>query len=108
MEIPKNAKTHETSTSVAWLDDDGILCSVSKKAPSPSIEQTKKELELFRKHFGEGKFCMLIDITHAASSSKETRDYAAVELNKMVTAIAMVSFCPLPSLIPLQWLLPFY
>lgn len=91
MQPPKNASIHETSTSIAWLDESGIIYSVSKKAPEPTIEQTKKELVEFRKKFGEGKFCMLLDITNATASSKEVRDFAAEELNKMVKAIAMIS-----------------
>ncbi len=91
MEPPKNADLHETTTSVAWRDENGIICSISKKAPQPTVEESKKELIEFRKKFGEEKQCMLIDITNASPSTKEVRDFAAVELEKMVKAIAMVS-----------------
>ena len=91
MQIPKNADLHDTVSSVAWRDENGILCSISKKAPPPTLEESKKEIDAFRKKFGPGKFCMLIDITDASPTPKETRDWAAEELNKMVKAIAMIS-----------------
>lgn len=91
MQAPKNANVHETVSSTAWLDENGIICSVSKKAPPQTLEQSKIETIAFRKKFGEGKFCMLIDITDAAPTSKEVRDWAAAELNTMVKAIAMIS-----------------
>ena len=91
MQPPKNAEVHETVSSTAWLDENGIICSISKKCPPPTLEQSKTEIIAFWKKFGEGKFCMLIDITDAPPTSKEVRDWAAAELNKMVKAIAMMS-----------------
>lgn len=64
MQPPQNADLHETTSSVAWRDENGIICSISKKAPPATIEQSKKDLEAFQKKFGEGKFCMLLDITN--------------------------------------------
>ena len=91
MQPPKNADVHETESSTQWLDENGILCSISKKGPPQTIEQSKREIITFRKKFGEGKFCFLIDITDSPPNTKEVRDWATQELNKMVKAIAMIS-----------------
>ena len=91
MQAPKNTDLYETASSVTWLDEDGIICSVAKKAPPQTLEQAKKEIEGFRKKYGDKKYCMLLDITNAPPSSKEVRDWAAPELSKMVIAIAMIS-----------------
>ena len=91
MEIPVNIKTHENSTSVYWVDSEGIVCSVSKKAPALSFEETKKTLEEFKSVIGQGKVCMLIDVTYSAESTREVRDLAAEEFPKFVKAIAMIS-----------------
>lgn len=91
MEIPADVEKVEFATSIAWVDKDGILCSISKKVPAPSIEESKKELELFKKHFGDKKHCMLLDITNSAPTSKEARDWGAIELAKLIKALAMIS-----------------
>ncbi len=91
MEIPKNVKVYDFPTSALWFDKDGILCSVSKKAPQQTIEESKKWMDEFYKIFGHEKHCMLIDITNASPVNKEARDYAAAELPKVVKAIAMIS-----------------
>ena len=95
MEPPKNAELVETRTSISWLEDNGILCSISKKAPEPTVEESKRDIEDFKRRYGNQKFCMLMDITHSTPSSKEMRDWAAEELPKLVKAIAMISNSPL-------------
>ncbi|HET6243165.1 MAG: hypothetical protein H0V01_01245 [Bacteroidetes bacterium] len=82
MEPAKNIKILENTNSTSWMDEKGIIYSVSKKAPQPTIEQSKKDLDEFRKQFGEGKFCFLMDISESTPSSREARDYAAEELKK--------------------------
>jgi hypothetical protein len=91
MEPPKNTEIIEWETSTIWFDENGILCSISKKARAQSLEEIKENLETFKKLIGEKKICMLLDVTHSAESTKEARDYAAIEFPKFVKAIAMVS-----------------
>jgi hypothetical protein len=99
MQPPPNAELFETMTSVMWKDENGIICSSSKKHPPVTLEQSKKDLELFRKRFGDEKHCMLLDITNSTPSSKEVRDFAAEELPKMVKALALVSNSPLGKMV---------
>src|SRR5688572_16222809 len=91
MEIPANAKLLDMPTSISWKGEDGIIYSLSKKGAHPSLDESKKQIEEFRKHYGEGKFCFLIDITDATPTPKESRDWAAEELPKMVKAMAIIS-----------------
>jgi hypothetical protein len=92
MEIPNNVQTWQNATSISWIDNEGIMCSISKKGVEPTIEELKQEIVLFRSRFGEGKFRMLINITDGSTStSKEQRDYVAELMPQLVTALAMVS-----------------
>jgi hypothetical protein len=91
MEIPTNTKVIEWPTSTIWFDENGILCSISKKAPPQTLEEARKTLEDFKKLIGNRKVCMLIDVTDTPESSKELRDYAAAEFPKFVKAMAMLS-----------------
>ena len=99
MEIPTNVDLIETSTSTIWFDETGICCSISKKHPPQSLEETKKSVENFKKLINGKKVCMLLDITNSSPSSKEVRDYIAEEMPKLVIAIAMVSKSPLGRMI---------
>ena len=88
---PKNAVVHDLHTSTVWFDEDGILWSVSKKVPQPSIEENKEILKMFEKITGGKKVCMLADVTNTTESTREMREWAAEELPKLVKAVAMVS-----------------
>jgi len=91
MRIPDNAAIIDTPTSTYWFDEDGIVCSISKKAPALSFEETKALLEQFQKDMNGKKVCILIDVTHSSETTREVRDYVAQEFPKFVKAIAMVS-----------------
>jgi mRNA degradation ribonuclease J1/J2 len=91
MQIPQNASVLETPTSVSWRGEDGIIYSVSRKGPHPTVEESKKQMQRFREHFGEGRFCFLIDITEATPTPKENRDYAAEVFPQITKAMAIIS-----------------
>lgn len=88
---PKDAHVIDWETSLIWFDEDGILCSISKKTPKQTLEQVKAQMEEFRKIIGDKKVCLMIDVTNTGESTKEVRDYAAREFPKFVKAIAMIS-----------------
>lgn len=88
---PKNAVLKEWPTSTTWFDENGILYSVSKKAPPSTLEEARQTMEEFKKMIGDKKVCMLVDVTHTNDSSREMKDYAAEEFPKLIKAIAMVS-----------------
>ncbi len=89
--IPRNAKVYEFTNSDMWFDEDGILWSVSKKAPPQTIEQARKDIERLKSMIGDNKVCMLADVTHSTEITREMREFAAEELPKITKAIAMVS-----------------
>ena len=91
MEPPKNVKVFDNPTSVYWFDEDGILYSISKKVPPQSLKETKKILDDLKKILGSQKVCMLADVTHSGESTREVREFAALEFPKFVKAIAMIS-----------------
>lgn len=74
-----------------WFDEDGILCSVSKKAPPQTLAQAKKSVEDFKKLTGGKKVCLLTDNTHSTAPDKEMRDYVAQVMPDLVNAIAIMS-----------------
>lgn len=88
---PANAKLIELKSSTVWFDEAGILYSVSKKTNERTIEEIKAVMEQFKQIAGGRKFCMVIDLTHSSPSDRQAREYAATELPKLVTAMAMVS-----------------
>ena len=91
MKIPENVEVSELPTSTTWIDENGICCSISKKHPPQTLEETKKGVEEFKKITKGKKVCLLIDTTNSTPSSKEVRDYAAEIFPDLVKAIAMVS-----------------
>ncbi|MDB5284426.1 MAG: hypothetical protein JWO06_3501 [Bacteroidota bacterium] len=92
MEPPKHVEVHEHLTSTWWIEDDGILCSVSKKgAPDISREQSLEQLADLNRVTGGKKMCMLLEITYGKPSKREDREFIAAELAKVIKALALVS-----------------
>ena len=91
MIIPENTEVFEFATSIMWFDENGILCSISKKVPQQTIEEAKTTMEEFKKITGGKKVCMLADSTDSSPVNKEMRDYIAQILPDIVTAIAIIS-----------------
>ncbi|MEX2231081.1 MAG: STAS/SEC14 domain-containing protein [Cyclobacteriaceae bacterium] len=89
--IPANAKIIDLTTSTLWFDENGILCSISKKASPQTLELARQTLKDLRQYIGNDKVCMLIDATHTSETSREIRDFAAEELPKIAKAIALMS-----------------
>src|SRR6185503_6642728 len=100
MEIPTDKKVYDRPTSTLWFDDDGILCSVSKKVPPQTIEETRKNIEWFKDFLGGKKVCMLSENKYpSAPPSKEIRQLAAEEIPKITKALAFIVHSPLSKMI---------
>ena len=91
MVLPENTALFEFPTSTMWFDENGILCSIAKKVPQQTVEETKKTLEEFRKITGGKKVCMLTDSTDSTPVDKEMRDYIAGIMPEIAIAIAVIS-----------------
>jgi hypothetical protein len=87
---PKNTVVNETLTSVFWFDENGILCTVSKKG-NLTPEETKSRIINIRKMLGDKKVCMLIDATDSSPLSKEVKDIIAEDFPKFVKALGIIS-----------------
>jgi mRNA degradation ribonuclease J1/J2 len=82
-----------------WFDKDGVLYSVSKKVPPQTVDAARETLAQFKQIVGDRKLCMILDLTNASPSDRETREFAAVELTRIVKAMGMVSGSPLGRMI---------
>ena len=92
MTPPLHVETHENLTSVWWIEDDGILCSISKKeAPELTRQQSITQLEDFKQLTGHRKTCMLLDISNSRPIRREDREFVSQELEKIVQALAFIS-----------------
>ena len=97
--IPDNTQLFITPIATYWVDEQGILCGISKKVER-TIENYKKVTELFKELTLNGnKLCVLIDVTDSMSVSKEASNYIAEEMKKYVKAHAVISKNPLPGTI---------
>jgi hypothetical protein len=95
MEPTKNIEIFDLPSSTYWYDENGILCSVSKKVPQQTLAEVIKTIEDFKKSLKTEKICMLVEVTNTVETSREVRDYVAVEFPKFIKAIAMISKSPL-------------
>jgi hypothetical protein len=90
MKPGESAEVFENETSKYWFEED-ILFVISKKGPPRSFEQQKKETDDFITNLNGKKVCAMIDITHAAPSSPEAREYNKKKLPEIFKAIAFIT-----------------
>lgn len=95
MKPPTDREIIEWNTAIMWFDEFGIFCSISKKTEPQSMDEMLAGLDRFKQLIGDRKVCMLADVTYSSESTKEARDFAAIELPKFIKAVAMVSDSPL-------------
>lgn len=91
MKPPDNVRIMDWASSKFWFDDDGIVCSISKKSSPQSLEEVKDIIATFKKLIGDNKICLLADASNSSESTKEVRDYIALEFPKFIKAIAILS-----------------
>jgi len=90
MRPPPNTEVFETELATIWFDENGILCSISKKT-NRTLDKQKKTLELIKRISGNKKVCVLSEITNIPPQDHETRNYVASESPTMFKAMAFVS-----------------
>ncbi len=73
-----------------WFEENGILCALAKNRPR-SLENQKKNFQLISEITKNEKVCMLFDISLAQVQDKETREYAAIEMQNIIKAMAVLS-----------------
>jgi hypothetical protein len=103
MEIPKDVKTIDWTTSIMWFDKDGVLYSMPKpgvEEPVLTREETIKQMDDFKKVTGNKKVLMILE-TNANSKppKKEDRDFIAELLADVTKAMAVIATSPLSRMI---------
>jgi hypothetical protein len=94
MKPPEGIIVNEEITSQWWIDEKGIICSVSKKN---GIDITREEMisqfSKFKKENENKKVCILFDISHAQPGKKMTKEKEDLmeELGTMISAMAIIS-----------------
>lgn len=103
MEIPKDAKIIDWTTSIIWFDEDGVMYSMPKPGiPEPELtrEETLAQMTEFKKIIGNEKRCMILETnSHSKPPRKEDRDFIADQLNQITKAMGVISTSPLSRMI---------
>ena len=90
MTPPADRQIYEGEIATYWLDDDGILISLSK-SPRRTVDNITKNIALVRSITHNKKIPLLIYLSNSSMPDKETRKFVAKELPNVYTAMAMVS-----------------
>ena len=88
---PDNVKIMDWASSTFWFDENGIVCSISKKSAPQPLEEVKDIIATFKGLIGDKKICLLADATNSPETTKEVRDYVALEFPKFIKSIAILS-----------------
>ncbi len=91
---PKDAFVSESESATWWIDDGGIVCSVSKKTGiNATREEMIRQFENFKKTNTGKKVCILFDISHAKPSEglNKEREFLSEEMATIVKAMAVIS-----------------
>lgn len=87
---PTDRPTYEGEIATYWIDDNGILVSLSKSVRR-TVENLKGNGELVMKITEGKKLPLLIYLTNSPIPDKEARQYSTEALPKLYKAMTMVS-----------------
>lgn len=99
LSMPENAKIFETDIVILWLDENGILCVITKKNVSITKSSLVNLFEIIGKLSGGNKICMVDDMSFATWVGKEERDYIAEQALIFFKAVALIANSPLSKMI---------
>jgi hypothetical protein len=102
MEIPKNVKTYELTSSVLWKDADGIWISVPRPGTPPKLtrEQIQEEVEKLKDLFDRKPVCLIgFGNPEAPAPNREEREVIAELFPQIVKAMAIVTTSPVARMI---------
>jgi hypothetical protein len=102
MEIPKNVKTVELSSSILWISPEGIVYSRPKDGVPPqlSAEEVEEQLKIFKAVVGNEKVCMVLEVNPKAKPpAKEQPDLLAAQLTSITKAMAIIISSPVSRII---------
>jgi hypothetical protein len=90
MKPPDGSQLFEGELATYWLDNDGILYSLSK-SPKRTVKNITENISLVKRITGNKPVPLLIYLSNSPVSDKETRKFSAEQLPNVYTAMAMVS-----------------
>jgi hypothetical protein len=102
MEIPKNAKTHELTSSIMWFNEEGILFSKPLPGTPPELskDEVLKEMKRFKEITGNKKVCIVSEANpNSKPPTKAERDFIAEQINDVAKAMAIVTTSPVARMI---------
>lgn len=88
--IPGDRPIYEGEIASYWMDDSGILVSLSK-SPQRTVANITANIALVKSITGNRKVPLLIFLTNSPVPDKETRKFVARELPNVYSAMAMIS-----------------
>ncbi|HEX4852336.1 MAG TPA: STAS/SEC14 domain-containing protein, partial [Puia sp.] len=88
--FPKDRQIFEGEIATYWLEDDGILVSVSKR-PMRTVANLTENIKLVKKITNNGIPPLLIYLSNSPVPDKATRKFASNQLPNLYKAMAMVS-----------------
>jgi hypothetical protein len=99
LSLPENTEIFELPSSFMWFGENGIFYSKTRKTPPRTLDDVKETIVFYKNIVKGRKVCIILDISDYQPPSKEARDYLAVEMPKLVKAMAILSDSPLGRMI---------
>jgi len=87
---PPGKEIFEGEIATYWLDNDGLLISVSK-SPTRTVANITANVALVKQITSNKKVPLLIYLSKSGVPDKETRKFATKQLPEIYSAMAMVS-----------------
>jgi len=88
--LPIDRQVYEGKIATYWIDDDGILISVSKN-PRRTVENITENVALVKSITRDKKIPLLIYLCNSPVPDKETRNFSTKQLPNVYKAMAMIS-----------------
>src|SRR5437868_4877195 len=90
MTLPTDRQIFKGEIADYWIDDDGILVSLSKSAKR-TVANITANVALVKSITGDKPIPLLIYLSNSPVPDKETRKFATTQLPVIYKAMAMVS-----------------
>ena len=90
IKIPTDRPIFEGEIGTYWLDDDGILVSLSKN-PRRTVANITANVALVKQITNNKKVPLLVYLTNSPVPDRETQKFVTEQLPNIYTAMAMVS-----------------
>lgn len=90
IKIPTDRQIFEGEIATYWIDDDGILVSLSKN-PRRTVANITANVALVKRITNNKKVPLLIYLSNSPIPDKETQKFSTEQLPNVYAAMAMIS-----------------